>query len=126
MMLQWDLPGNAERIANEAVELLTADPCPTDTTTTVILAGDQLALQVHESCGHPIELDRVFGSEAAYAGTSFLTQEKLGNFRYGSELVNITADSVSPYGLGTFGWDDEGVEAQSGERGEFRWLSDVA
>lgn len=113
MMLQWDLPGNAERIANEAVELLTADPCPTDTTTTVILAGDQLALQVHESCGHPIELDRVFGSEAAYAGTSFLTQEKLGNFRYGSELVNITADSVSPYGLGTFGWDDEGVEAQS-------------
>jgi TldD protein len=103
MMLQWDLPGNAERIA----------PCPTDTTTTVILAGDQLALQVHESCGHPIELDRVFGSEAAYAGTSFLTQEKLGNFRYGSELVNITADSVSPYGLGTFGWDDEGVEAQS-------------
>ncbi|MCK5657598.1 MAG: TldD/PmbA family protein, partial [Deltaproteobacteria bacterium] len=113
MMLQWDLPGNAERIANEAVALLTADPCPADTTTTVILAGDQLALQVHESCGHPIELDRVFGSEAAYAGTSFLTQEKLGNFRYGSELVNISADSVSPYGLGTFGWDDEGVEAQS-------------
>jgi TldD protein len=113
MVLEWDLPGNGERIANEAAALLSADPCPADTTTTVILAGDQVALQVHESCGHPIELDRVFGSEAAYAGTSFLTPEKLGNFRYGSDLVNLTADSVSPLGLGTFGWDDEGVKAQS-------------
>lgn len=110
---QWDLPGNAQRIASEAVALLTADPCPTDSVTTVILGGDQLALQVHESCGHPIELDRVFGTEAAYAGTSFLTPEKLGTFRYGSEVVNITADSIRPLGLGTFGWDDEGVPAQS-------------
>ena len=78
--LAWDLPGNAQRMASEAVALLTADPCPTGLTTTLILGGDQLALQVHESCGHPIELDRVFGSEAAYAGTSFLTTEKLGNF----------------------------------------------
>jgi TldD protein len=109
----WDLPGHGERIANEAAALLTADPCPADTTTTVILGGDQMALQVHESCGHPIELDRVFGSEAAYAGTSFLTPEKLGGFRYGSQQVNITADSVRPSGLGTFGWDDEGVPAQS-------------
>lgn len=113
MVLQWDLPGNSERIGSEAVALLTAEPCPADTTTTVILGGDQVALQVHESCGHPIELDRVFGSEAAYAGTSFLTPEKLGSFRYGSEVVNITADSVRPLGLGTFGWDDEGVPAQS-------------
>lgn len=110
---EWDLPGNAERIANEARALLTADPCPADTTTTVILGGDQVALQVHESCGHPIELDRVFGSEAAYAGTSFLTLDKLGHLRYGSDQVNITADSVRPLGLGTFGWDDEGVPAQS-------------
>jgi len=113
VVLKWDLPGNSERIASEAVDLLTAEPCPADTTTTVILGGDQVALQVHESCGHPIELDRVFGSEAAYAGTSFLTPEKLGSFRYGSEVVNITADSVRPLGLGTFGWDDEGVPAQS-------------
>ena len=112
-VLEWDLPGNAERIANEAIALLSADPCPADTVTTVILGGDQLALQVHESCGHPIELDRVYGSEAAYAGTSFLTPEKLGNFRYGSQWVNITADSIRPLGLGTFGWDDEGVPAQS-------------
>jgi TldD protein len=110
---EWDLPGNAERIASEAAALLTADPCPSDLTTTLILGGDQIALQVHESCGHPIELDRVFGSEAAYAGTSFLTPEKLDSFQYGSEVVNITAESQRPFGLGTFGWDDEGVPAQS-------------
>jgi TldD protein len=112
-ILEWDLPGNAQRIASQAVALLTADPCPSEVTTDIILAGNQMSLQVHESCGHPIELDRVFGSEAAYAGTSFLTPEKLGTFRYGSEAVNLTADSLRPLGLGTFGWDDEGVPAQS-------------
>lgn len=106
-----ELAENAERVASEAVELLSARPCPS-TVTTVILDGPQLALQVHESCGHPIELDRVFGMEAAYAGTSFLTTDKLGGFRYGSELVNIFADATAPTGLGTFGWDDEGVPAQ--------------
>jgi TldD protein len=110
---RWDLPGNAQRVASEAVALLSADPCPTDLTTTVILGGDQVALQIHESCGHPIELDRVYGTEAAYAGTSFLTTEKLNNFQYGSEVVNISADSVRPLGLGTFGWDDEGIAAQT-------------
>jgi TldD protein len=112
-VLAMDLPGNAERIATEAVQLLTADPCPKDLMTTLILGSQQLALQIHESCGHPIELDRVFGTEAAYAGTSFLTTEKLNNFRYGSEFVNITAESVRPTGLGTFGWDDEGIPAGS-------------
>lgn len=112
-ILAWDLPGNAQRVASQAVALLTADPCPREITTSLILGGDQVALQVHESCGHPIELDRVFGSEAAYAGTSFLTTEKLGVFKYGSEQVNITAESVRPLGLGTFGWDDEGLPAQS-------------
>jgi len=112
-ILAMDLPGNAERIAAEAVQLLTADPCPSDRVTTLILGSQQLALQIHESCGHPIELDRVFGTEAAFAGTSFLTTEKLNNFQYGSEVVNITAESVRPTGLGTFGWDDEGVPAGS-------------
>jgi TldD protein len=112
-VLDWDLPSNGERVATEAVQLLTADPCPQDITTTIILDGSQMGLQVHESCGHPIELDRVFGTEAAFAGTSFLTTEKLNTFRYGSEVVNITADSIRPYGLGTFGWDDEGIPAQS-------------
>ncbi len=112
-VLGWDLPGNAPRIAEEAVALLGATPCPREITTTVILGGDQVALQIHESCGHPIELDRVFGSEAAYAGTSFLTPEKLNRFHFGSPVVNITADSLRPLGLGTFGWDDEGIPAQS-------------
>jgi len=112
-ILAMDLPGNAERIAAESVQLLTAEKCPHDTVTTVILGGEQLALQIHESCGHPIELDRVFGTEAALAGTSFLTTDKLNNFQYGSEFVNITAESVRPNGLGTFGWDDEGVPASS-------------
>jgi TldD protein len=108
----WDLVGNAERVGSEAVALLTADPCPSKVTS-IILGGAQLALQVHESCGHPTELDRVYGTEAAFAGTSFLTTEKLGTFRYGSDVVNLTADSVRPHGLGTFGWDDEGVPAQT-------------
>ncbi len=112
-LLGWDLPGNGQRIASEAVALLSADACPSNLTTTLILGGSQLALQVHESCGHPTELDRVYGSEAAYAGTSFLTTEKLDNFHYGSAVVNLTADSVRPLGLGTFGWDDEGIPAQS-------------
>jgi TldD protein len=112
-VVDWDLPGNALGIAEQAAALLTADPCPQEIVTDIILSGDQVALQVHESCGHPIELDRVFGTEAAYAGTSFLTTEKLDHFMYGSEIVNLTAESVRPLGLGTFGWDDEGVPAQS-------------
>ncbi|NLS75853.1 MAG: TldD/PmbA family protein [Chloroflexi bacterium] len=111
LVRELDLPGHAGRIAEQAVALLTAPQCPS-AVTTLILDGTQLGLQVHESCGHPIELDRVFGSEASYAGTSFLTPDKLGNFRYGSEVVNITADATIPGGLGSFGYDDEGVPAQ--------------
>jgi TldD protein len=110
-IVRMNLPGNALRAGEEAVALLSADPCPSGVTT-LILGPTQLALQVHESCGHPIELDRVFGSEASYAGTSFLTPDKLGTFHYGSEAVNLTADATIPGGLGTFGWDDEGVPAQ--------------
>ena len=108
---QVDLPGHAEQVASEAVALLTAAPCPS-TVTTLILGPTQLALQIHESCGHPTELDRVFGSEAAYAGTSFLTPDKVGILRYGSPVVNLTADATLMGGLGAFGWDDEGVPAQ--------------
>jgi TldD protein len=110
-IVAMDLPGNAPRIGAEAVALLSADQCPSGVTT-VILGPTQLALQIHESCGHPIELDRVFGTEASYAGTSFLTPDKYGSFRYGSGIVNLTADATIPGGLGTFGWDDEGVPAQ--------------
>lgn len=112
-ILAMDLVGNAERVASESVALLSAAECPHDVRATLILGGSQVAIQVHESCGHPTELDRVFGTEAASAGTSFLTPEKLHKFRYGSEIVNLTADSIRPTGLGTFGWDDEGVPASS-------------
>ncbi len=106
-----DLVGNAPRVAEEASALLKAKMCPSGSLT-VILDGSQAALQVHESCGHPIELDRVLGMEAAFAGTSFLTTDKLGRLRYGSDNVNITADATVAGGLGTFGYDDEGVPAQ--------------
>jgi TldD protein len=116
-----NLAGNAERVAEEAVKLIFADVCPSGETT-LILGSSQLALQIHESCGHPTELDRVYGTEAAFAGRSFLTTDKRNNFRYGSDIVNLTADSVRATGLGSFGWDDEGVPASSMplvENGEF-------
>jgi TldD protein len=106
-----NLEANAERAASEAVELLSAPPLPAGTRT-VLLHPSQLYMQVHESCGHPTELDRAYGAEASYAGTSFLTPDMLDGFRYGSDLVDIVADATVEGGLGTFGWDDEGVVAQ--------------
>ncbi len=111
LVRELDMPSHAEQIACEAEALLTAPACPA-TVTDVILESSQLALQLHESCGHPIELDRVLGTEASFAGTSFLTPDKLGSFRYGSEQVNINADATLPGGLGSFAYDDEGVPGQ--------------
>jgi TldD protein len=110
---EMKLVENARRIGEESVALHHADQCP-EGTATIILDGSQLGLQIHESIGHPIELDRVLGMEANFAGTSFLTLEKLGNLRYGSELVNVVADARQEHGpgLGTFAYDDEGVAAQ--------------
>src|ERR671915_760920 len=104
------LEREAPRVAEEAAALLRADPCPAGMTT-IVIDSEQMVLQVHESVGHPTELDRVYGTEAAYAGTSFLKPGDLGSLRYGSELMNITADSTTPSGLGTFAFDDEGVPA---------------
>jgi TldD protein len=104
---------NARRIGEEAVALHSADQCPAGTFD-VLLESSQLGLQIHESVGHPIELDRVLGMEANFAGTSFLTLEKLRTLKYGSELVNVVADARQEHGsgLGTFAFDDEGVPAQ--------------
>jgi TldD protein len=104
---------NARRIGEEAVALLKADKCP-EGNFTILLESAQLALQIHESVGHPIELDRVLGMEANFAGTSFLTLDKLRTLRYGSDLVNVVADARQEHGpgLGTFAYDDEGVPAQ--------------
>ncbi len=102
---------NAERVGEEAVALITADPCPVGEFD-VVLDGSQLALQIHESVGHPTELDRALGMEANYAGTSFLTPDLRNSLRFGSPHVNLVADGTLPHGLATFGFDDDGVEAQ--------------
>ena len=119
-----ELIKNAPRIAEEAVALHSAAHCP-ETTGTLILGGSQLGLQIHESVGHPIELDRVLGEEANFAGTSFLTLDKLNKLRYGSDIVNVVADARLEHGpgLGSFTYDDEGVPAQCTDiikDGEFR------
>src|SRR6478672_4954036 len=110
---ELDLLQNARRIAEECVALHKADQCP-EGLFNIILESSQLGLQIHESIGHPIELDRVLGMEANFAGTSFLTLDKLRNLRYGSPLVNVVADATPEHGpgLGTFAYDDEGVAAQ--------------
>ncbi len=110
-ILALDFVAHAPRVAEEASALVTAAECPA-TTTTVVIDGSQIALQVHESIGHPTELDRVLGDEAAFAGTSFLTLDDLDTLRYGSDLVTVTADATVPGSLGSFGYDDEGVPAQ--------------
>ncbi|HNW43134.1 MAG TPA: TldD/PmbA family protein [Elusimicrobiales bacterium] len=106
-----NLLDHAERVREEAVALLTAPQCPAGEKD-LIISGNQLALQIHESVGHPSELDRVLGYEESYAGSSFATTEKLGVFRYGSPLVNLVADATLPGGLATAGYDDDAVKAQ--------------
>ena len=110
---EMDLVKHAPRVAQEAVALHSAPQCPRKTGT-LILGGSQLGLQIHESVGHPIELDRVLGQEANFAGTSFLTLDKLNTLKYGTEIVNVVADARLEHGpgLGTFAYDDEGVPAQ--------------
>ena len=96
----------------EVLNLLEAENCP-KTTTSVILKPNQMYFQIHETCGHPTELDRVLDYEAAYAGTSFLKPDKLNSeYKFGNDLVNCVADATLPLGVGSFGFDHEGVEAQ--------------
>jgi TldD protein len=113
MVESLELLKHAPRIAEEAAALHSAAQCP-EKTGTVILGASQLGLQIHESIGHPIELDRVLGQEANFAGTSFLTLNKLNKLRYASDIVNVVADARLDHGpgLGTFAYDDEGVPAQ--------------
>jgi TldD protein len=106
-----DLPGHAQRAGEECVALLTAPTCP-QRECDIILGSAQLALQIHESCGHPTELDRALGQEINFAGASFLTPDKLNKLQYGSPIVNLVADATAPGGLGSFAFDDEGVAGQ--------------
>jgi TldD protein len=105
-----DLVGHAREIRDEAIALLSAPPCPNGVRD-LILESSQMALQIHESCGHPTELDRALGSEISLAGGSFMQPNLLNDLRYGSREVNLVADATSASGMGTFGWDDEGTPA---------------
>ena len=111
LVRELDFEANAPRIADEAKALLTAPTCP-EGETTLILGSEQVALQIHESVGHATELDRILGWEAAFAGTSWLDLNQLGSLRFGSELMNITADATLPGSLGSFGFDDEGTPSR--------------
>ncbi|WP_432985805.1 TldD/PmbA family protein [Dactylosporangium sp. CA-233914] len=108
---ELDIPAHAARVAEEARALLSAPRCP-EGETTLILGSEQMALQIHESVGHAIELDRILGWEAAFAGTSWLDLAKINQLRYGSDLMNITIDPTIPGALGSFGYDDEGTPAR--------------
>ena len=105
------LDREAPRVGEQAVALTKAPVCPSGRMT-IVLDPDQLTAQLHESVGHPTELDRIHGMEAAYAGTSFLSPADLGTLRYGSELMNVTADATLWHGLGSFAVDDEGFHAR--------------
>ena len=106
-----ELEANAARIGAEAAELLVAAPCR-DGPATVVLGGSLAAMQLHETLGHALELDRVLGMEAATAGTSFLTTEKLGTYRVASEAVTVAVDPTEPSALGSCFFDDDGVPAR--------------
>ncbi len=122
LVREIDLQANAARVGEESKALLSAPPCPSGETT-LILGDEQLALQIHESVGHAIELDRILGWEAAYAGTSWLDLTQLGDLQYGSELMNITIDPTIPGALGSFGFDDEGTPAAAHDAvREGRWV----
>jgi predicted Zn-dependent protease len=101
----------APSVAEQALNLLDAPNCPTDMLD-IVLAPDQMVLQIHESIGHPLELDRILGDERNYAGTSFVTPEMFGRYQYGSELLNITFDPDHAEQIASYGYDDEGQPAQ--------------
>ena len=119
---ELDLPGHAETVGKEAVALLNAEKL-LETNTNAVIRHDQMVIQIHESVGHPTELDRALGTEADFAGTSFLTTDKRGTgYRFGSEIVNLVADPTESNGLGTFAYDDDGVKAHKSyliKEGEF-------
>ena len=110
-MTRFRLVEEAPRVVEELERLLHARPLPAEEAT-VVIASDQMALQVHESVGHALELDRILGYEASYAGTSWVRLEDFGHLRYGSSLMNVVADATHPHALGSFGYDDEGIPAR--------------
>ncbi|MBK7080201.1 MAG: TldD/PmbA family protein [Betaproteobacteria bacterium] len=108
---RFGFTGAGRRVAEEALELLAAPNCPSGTMD-VLLLPDQMILQIHESIGHPLELDRILGDERNFAGTSFVTPDMFGSYRYGSELLNVVFDPTRREELASYGWDDEGAAAE--------------
>jgi predicted Zn-dependent protease len=106
-----NFPGEATTLAEQAVALLSADECPHGKMD-LVLAPSQMILQIHESIGHPLELDRILGDERNYAGTSFVSQDMFGSYRYGSDLLNVTYDPSRSEQLASYAYDDEGSPAQ--------------
>ena len=104
-------PGKAREVAEQALALLHAPTCPVGVTD-VLLMPDQMMLQIHESIGHPLELDRILGDERNFAGTSFVTRDMFGSYRYGSELLNVTFDPAHPGQLASYACDDDGSPAE--------------
>ena len=107
---RYDFEGAAERVAREAIELLSAEECPSGPMD-LVLAPDQMMLQIHESIGHPLELDRILGDERNYAGTSFVTLDMFGSYQYGSELLNVSFAPDVPGELSSYAFDDDGAPA---------------
>lgn len=111
LLERLDLKQHIPQMVQEVGQLLTGIPCP-QKTTTLVLAGDILSLVIHESIGHPLELDRVFGTERNFSGISFATPENLDKLQYGSKIINVVNDPTAEHGLGSFGWDDEGIQSR--------------
>jgi predicted Zn-dependent protease len=106
-----DLWDRIRIIGEQSVELLSAQECPTETTS-LILMPDQMILQIHESIGHPLELDRIIGDERNYAGWSFVRPEDFGKLRYGSSVMNVTFDPTVPGEFASYAFDDSGMKAE--------------
>ena len=107
----FGLKGSGRKVAEGALELLAAPNCPSGKMD-VLLMPDQMMLQIHESIGHPLELDRILGDERNFAGTSFVTLDMFGTYRYGSALLNVTHDPTRPEQYASYGWDDDGLAAK--------------
>ena len=111
MLDRFGFVGSGRRLADEALQLLLAPNCPVGTMD-VLLLPDQMVLQIHESIGHPLELDRILGDERNFAGTSFVTLDMFGTYRYGSDLLNVCFDPTRPEELASYAFDDEGTPAE--------------
>ena len=110
VIVRSGLIGGGVRVARDAIALLEAENCPSGSMD-LLLMPDQMMLQIHESIGHPLELDRILGDERNFAGTSFVKLDMFGSYRYGSELLNVTFDPTHRQQYASYAYDDDGVPA---------------